>query len=199
MTFLVKKHREPNEDILIKADLGSLASIIPAWFHRIEIQQHLCSDVVWRPCWLNQSKAIMEATYILLPSTFAILDAVILHYTWWIIFLPIFFALIWIILLTIRVKPTLKVRNIFRCSLIITYWLMAMNTSIYSSFYFGEHLLLLLFFVDNHLQRMFLAKVIVLIRQMQAHHHVESLTQMFWQSLPYLKCHQQLSSAWIEH
>jgi len=80
---------------------------------------------VWRPFWQNQSGIIWRGTNIPLNRGFRILDAIIVLYIGSTVCLLVIISLIWLMKVTIPVKPILCVGNALRCTLLMTFgWMM---------------------------------------------------------------------------
>jgi len=125
VTFSVNQHIDPSDNILTHSDLLFLVSLTPFYFHCIDRQQHLFSLIVWPGCWPNQLVDIRCGTRPLLLWAFRIHDAIVLLHISFIVCLPVIFAVIWIIQVTIPVKRILGVGNTFRCTILITLsWMM---------------------------------------------------------------------------
>jgi len=129
VTFLVKQHIEPGENILTHSDQLFLVSPVPPCFHCIHGHQQCFSVFVWPPCWPNQSGYIRYGIHIPLPYAGPILDAIILLYIRFIVCLLIIIALILIIQVTIPVKPILGVGNASRCNILFTFSWMTVDSS----------------------------------------------------------------------
>jgi len=74
MLFSVKQHQNLT---LTHSVLLSLVPLIPPHFHCIGHHQHLCSHVLWPPCWPNPSGNILCSTNIPLLWAFRILNAIV--------------------------------------------------------------------------------------------------------------------------
>jgi len=116
----VKQHKEAGKT-LTHSVRHFLRSHIPPLVNCIDCQQHHSSMSLWVPCWPNPSGNIWHGTPIPLLWAFRILDAIVLLYIRFNIYLAIIFAVIWIIQVAIPVKPIFSIWNVFRCTILISF------------------------------------------------------------------------------
>ena len=127
MKFLVKLHNELGENTLTHSGRLFLDPIIPPRFHYIDCHQCLFSLLLWPTYRPNQSGNIRCGRYIALLRGFWILTAVVQFHIWFIVCLPVVFAVIWIIQVLIPVKPIFGVWNAFRWTILVTFRRMALD------------------------------------------------------------------------
>jgi len=111
-----------------------LVHIIPPHFHWINHYRLFSSLVLWSLCWPNQSRNIWCHTAITLLWAFKILDAIVKLYLRFVVCLPVIFALIWIINVSIPVKQVLGVQHGVMWTIHITFGWMAIILFIWRTF-----------------------------------------------------------------
>jgi len=120
MTFSVKLHNQLGDNILTHSVLLFLVPLIPRCYHYIDRHQRLFSlllRLLYRP---NQSQNIWSSTHIPLLRGSWNLTAVVQFHIWFIVCLPVVFAVVWIILVPSPVKPIFGVWNAFGWTILVT-------------------------------------------------------------------------------
>ena len=120
MKFSINQHIEPGVNPVTHPVVLFLVSLIPPSVQCSDHHQPLLSLCHWPPCWPNQSRHTWCGTHNLMHRAFQSLDAIVPLYIRFIICLPVVFARVCIIQVTIPVKPIFVVRNAFRCTILIT-------------------------------------------------------------------------------
>jgi len=128
LQFWVKQYKEPGEYILTHSVLQSLVSLTPPCVDWSDQHHQFLSLDHWPPYWPNQSVIIRCATLNLVLEAFWILDAIVKLSIGFVICLPFIFTHIWIIQVTVPVQPIFFARNAFRCTMLITFSCMAVNS-----------------------------------------------------------------------
>jgi len=126
--FSVKLPKEPGEGTLTHSVLLFVQPLLPVHFYYTNLHQPRFNPFLWLPCSQNQSGNISCGTPILLHSSFGILDAIVFLHVGFIVHLPVVFAVIWIFQVTILVKPLFGFWNAFRCTTIIIFGRMAVDS-----------------------------------------------------------------------
>ena len=105
-----------------------LESLISPRFHYIDRHQRLFNLLLCPLNRPNQSRNILCGTYIPLLQSFWILTAFVKFHIWFIVCLPVVFAVVRIIQVPIPVKPMFGVWNAFRWAILTTFCRMAVNS-----------------------------------------------------------------------
>ena len=121
MKFLVKLHNELGDNTVTHSVLLFLDPVIPPCFNYINCHQSVFNLFLRPSYWPNQSRNIWWGTEILYLWGFCILSAIVQFHIWFIVCLPVIFAVIWIIQVPIPVKPILGVLNAFWWMILITF------------------------------------------------------------------------------
>ena len=121
------------------------------------------------------------------------------RYHWWlfitfVVYFPVLFGHIFIIQVTITVKPISSVGNAVRCTILTTFGWMTVESLDSADIQY-----LWLFSREVLLQTELVGMVIYPTIKMKPHHHARSFTRMLRWSLQYLKCIAWLSFAWFAH
>jgi len=127
MTFWVKLHNELGDNRLMYSVLLFLNPLIPPHFHYIDCHERLFSIFLWPSYMANQLGNIQCGTHIPLLWGFWILTALVQFHIWFIVCLPVVFAVIWIIQVPIPVQPIFSDWNDFRWTILITFGRMAVD------------------------------------------------------------------------
>jgi len=106
-----------------------LDSHIPPRWHFIDRHQHHFSLLICHPCRPNNCGNVSCGTHIPLHWAFRIIDAIVSLHIWVNMCRTILFAVIWIIQVTILVWQIFIVQNAFRCTILITFdWMTVEST-----------------------------------------------------------------------
>jgi len=124
----VKLHNELGDTTLTHSDLLSLELLIPPGFHYIHRHQRLVNLLLTSSYRPNQCRNIQCGTHIPMLWGVWILNAVVQFHIWFIICLPVVFAVVWIIQVPIPVKPIFSVWNAIRWAIHITFGRMAVDS-----------------------------------------------------------------------
>jgi len=128
MKFSVKLHNEPGENTLTHSVQLVRYPLTPPRFHCADHHQYLCSLILWTPCWPKQSVNIWWGTHFPLLLGIWIIDAIVKLYLRFIVRHSVIFSVIWIIQVPIQVNLIFGVWNTFRCTILMTFSRMAVDS-----------------------------------------------------------------------
>jgi len=128
MKFSVKLHNELSDNTLTHFVILFLDHLISPRFYYIHHYQCLFKLLLGSSFRLNHSGKILCGTHTPLFQGFQILTPFVQFHVWFIVFLPVVFAVIWINQVPIPVKPIFSVWNGFRWTMPDTFGRMADNS-----------------------------------------------------------------------
>jgi len=126
--FMVKQHIEPGAHRLTQSVLRVLLSLIPPTYHCADSHQPCSSLFHCTLCLQNTSGNIWCGTHNPVLWAFQSLDAIAWLYIGFILCLAVLFAVVWIIHVTIPVSAIFDVGKSFRCTIVITFGWMAVDS-----------------------------------------------------------------------
>lgn len=129
--FSVKQHQACGENVLTHSVLLFHVSVTPSCFHCSDSHKALASVFHLSGCSPNRSGDILYGTKNPMLGASWIVHSIAYLYFKFNHCLPVVFALIWIIQVTIPVKPILNVGNLFKSLFFITICWMEVNSVVW--------------------------------------------------------------------